>query len=130
MSDQPTVLSVNGRGDPVFRTALVIDTDVSRQIAARTALRQTGLFSLVLSCESNAIAREVIEDDSTPTIHLALLDADMAGACLPLMSPGLAARTVLTHDAEVSPDTDLLALPHPLSPAVIEDVFQRLPPLD
>ena len=130
MTQGPTTGAANGGHDPGFRIAVIIDSDISNQLETRAALRRTGLFALLISCESTEIAREVIESQDVPPIHLVLLDVVMADDCLPLMSDAMRARTVLMHDADAALDSTLMALPRPISTAVIEDVMARFDPLD
>ncbi len=117
----------NGQRDPVSRSALVIDDDVTRQLQLRNALRQTGLFSLILSCESEEMARDVLQDNPEPRFALAIVALELAEDCLAHIPADLLRRTVITHEPEDAPPVgDIFTLPRPISAAVIEDVLARL----
>ncbi len=126
MSNHETPTSANGRRDPGFRVALVINESILRQIETRTAIRETELFGLTLSCESSLMARDVLTGSDTPDVALILLDLSLAETCLPIMSKEQLARTVLTHEPEIDPDHDMIAVPHPVSKAVVLDILDRL----
>ena len=125
MSKSSLAHAANGGRDLGLRIAVVIDDNVLRQLSARSVLRESSLFSLIISCESSEIAREVIDGDDAPLVLMYLVDAAMADECLAFMSPAKLARTAIMHDAEETPDTELLALPRPLTVAVIEDIVSR-----
>ncbi len=126
MSDPVTPRMANGRRDPVLRFAAVINSNIQRQLEARAALRETGLFSLTLSCESAETARDVLEGNGEQELSLILLDASLAGQCLPLMSATQRDRTILTHEPDIDLEYDMLAVPHPVSAAVLLDVIERM----
>ncbi|MEO1239012.1 MAG: hypothetical protein AAFW64_04980 [Pseudomonadota bacterium] len=101
MSQTPSPGAGNGARPIAEQVALVIDTDVERHLLSRRAIRQTDLFSVILSAESVETARDILTDPRTPSLPLILVEASLADRVLETMTAVQISRTALVADTPV-----------------------------
>lgn len=125
MTPTPSNGAANGARQPAPFAALVIDTDIERNLLQRRALRAAGLFDPVLSAMSLPSAEEIIADAPEGQIALVLLAAELAPRVLPRLGEDIALRCVLVADAEI-PDAERPVLLRPVTADEIIAVMARL----
>ncbi len=116
-----------GNGVQFFatQTALVIDASVERHILNRRAIRETGLFSLILSAESTETAQEILGDAQTPELALILVDHALADLVDPMLSDVQFSRSALVSDVNLD-QVDRPVLVGPVGPNDIEALLEKL----
>lgn len=122
MSQSPFGGGSNSARPSVPQAALVIDTDVERHLLLRRAIRQTALFSVILSAESVETARDILADAQTPLLALILVQSELADRVLAKMTVDQIKRSAVVADAPVS---DTLR-PVLVSPADANDIARLL----
>lgn len=100
MSQTPSTGAGNGARPTAVQAALVIDTNIERHLLLRRAIRQTDLFTVILSAESVETAQDILNDTQTPRLQLILVEDSMAGTVLASMSAQHAGRTALVSDTD------------------------------
>lgn len=122
MSQSPFGGGSNGARPSVPQASLVIDTVVERHLLLRRAIRQTALFSVILSAESVETARDILADAQTPQLALILIQSELADPVLAKMTADQIKRSAVVADAPVS---DTLR-PVLVSPADANDIARLL----
>ena len=98
MSKTPSTGAGNGARPAAVQAALVIDSDVERHLLLRRAIRQTDLFTVILSAESVETARDILKDPRTPRLQLILIETGMADTLLASMSAQHVGRTAIVAE--------------------------------
>ncbi len=117
--------SGNGTSTSVERVALVIDPKLERHLMLRQAIRRTGLFSQVLSAESPAMAKAILDDPQTPELSMILFDPTLSRAVLDRLTQAQLRRSAVIADYPM-PYASRPCLITPSSPEDIEALLEQL----
>ncbi|MEL7106067.1 MAG: hypothetical protein AAGM21_09105 [Pseudomonadota bacterium] len=125
MSQTPSSGAGNGARPLALQAALVVHSDIEQHLLLRRAIRQTGLFSVVLSAESIETARDILSDPQAPLLALILIEHALVDQVLPAMTPAQLGRTAYASDAPIT-DSRHPVLVTPAGPAEIEALLETL----